>query len=84
MPRFRGPGEAEIRAPPETSGSYTDTFQLNSFSSLFFGPTVTVQVVVMKAGSTNQYDRGRAVSYANNYSAYGMRLPGESTAQSLA
>jgi hypothetical protein len=55
---------------PETSGSYTDTFQLNSSSSLFFGPTVTVQVVVMKAGSTNQYDRGRAVSYANNYSAY--------------
>jgi cell wall-associated NlpC family hydrolase len=29
-----------------------------------------VQVVVMQAGSTNQYDRSRAVSYANNYSAY--------------
>ena len=55
---------------PETSGSYTDTFQLNSASSQFFGPTVTVQVAVMKAGSTNQYDRARAVSYANNYSAY--------------
>jgi len=55
---------------PETSGSYTDMFQLNSASSQFFGPTVTVQVVVMKAGSTNQYDRSRAVSYANNYSAY--------------
>jgi hypothetical protein len=55
---------------PETSGSYTDTFRLNSSSSLFFGPSVTVQVVVMKAGSTNQYDRSRAVSYANNYSAY--------------
>jgi hypothetical protein len=55
---------------PETSGSYTDTFQLNSSSSLFFGPTVTVQVAVMTAGSTNQYDRGRAVSYANNYAAY--------------
>jgi hypothetical protein len=55
---------------PETSGSYTDTFQLNSSSSQFFGPQVTVQVVVMQAGSTNQYDRSRAVSYANNYSAY--------------
>jgi hypothetical protein len=55
---------------PETPGTYTDTFQLNSAVSLFFGPTVTVQVVVMKAGSTNQYDRSRAVSYANNYSAY--------------
>jgi hypothetical protein len=55
---------------PETSGSYTDMFQLNSSSSQFFGPTVTVQVAVMQAGSTNQYDRARAVSYANNYSAY--------------
>jgi hypothetical protein len=55
---------------PETSGSYTDMFQLNSASSQFYGPTVTVQVVVMKSGSTNQYDRSRAVSYANNYSSY--------------
>ena len=25
---------------------------------------------IMKAGSTNQYDRGRAISYANNYAGY--------------
>jgi hypothetical protein len=55
---------------PETSGSYTDSFQLNSASSVFFGPTNTIQIVVLKAGSTNQYDRARAVSYANNYSGY--------------
>ena len=55
---------------PETSGSYTDSFQLNSASSVFFGPTNTLQIVVLSAGSTNQYDRARAVSYANNYSGY--------------
>jgi len=55
---------------PEFPGTYTDVFQLNSASSVFFGPTVTVQIVVLNAGSTNQYDRARAVSYANNYSGY--------------
>jgi cell wall-associated NlpC family hydrolase len=55
---------------PEVPGSYTDTFQLNSSSSVFFGPQVTVQITVPKASSTNQYDRARAVSYANNYSGY--------------
>ena len=55
---------------PETAGSYTDTFQLNSASSIDFGPQVTVQITVLDAGSTNQYDRARAVSYANNYSGY--------------
>jgi hypothetical protein len=55
---------------PEAAGSYTNRFELNSASSVFFGPTVTVQVVVLSAGSTNQYDRARAVSYANNYSGY--------------
>jgi hypothetical protein len=52
---------------PETAGSVTDLFQLNSASSQYFGPTVSVQVVVIQFGSTNQYDRARAVSYANNY-----------------
>ncbi len=55
---------------PEAAGSYTDTFQLNSSSSVFFGPYVTVQITVLDAGSTNQYDRARAVSYANNYAGY--------------
>lgn len=55
---------------PETSGSVTDSFQLNSASSIYFGPTNTVQIVVLQAGSTNQYDRARAVSYANNYAGY--------------
>lgn len=55
---------------PVTSGSVTDSFQLNSANSVFFGPTNTVQIVVMQAGSTNQYDRARTVSYANNYSGY--------------
>jgi hypothetical protein len=55
---------------PEAAGSYTDTFQLNSSSSVFFGPYVTVQITVLAAGSTNQYDRARAVSYANNYAGY--------------
>ena len=55
---------------PEAAGSVTDTFQLNSASSVFFGPTVSVQVVVAQAGSTNQYDRAKAVSYANNYAGY--------------
>jgi len=57
---------------PEASGSYTDRFELNSASSFFFGPTVTVQVVVLPGDPTNYnvYDRARAVSYANNYSGY--------------
>ena len=55
---------------PETSGSVSDTFQLNNASSVFFGPTNTIQIVVLPAGSTNQYDRARAVSYANNYCGY--------------
>jgi cell wall-associated NlpC family hydrolase len=55
---------------PEASGPVTDTFRLNSASSTYFGPTVAVQVAVIQAGSTNQYDRARAVSYANNYAGY--------------
>jgi hypothetical protein len=53
---------------PETPGLYTDTFQLNGTTN--FGPQVTVQVMVQSAGSTNQYDRARVVSYANNYAGY--------------
>jgi hypothetical protein len=52
---------------PEASGSVTDLFQLNGASGTYFGPQVSVQVNVIQAGSTNQYDRARAVSYANNY-----------------
>ena len=55
---------------PEAAGSVTNTFQLNNASGVYFGPLVTVQVVVAQAGSTNQYDRGKAVSYANNYAGY--------------
>ena len=53
---------------PEMSGSVTDTFQLNGTTN--FGPLVTVQIAVEKAGSTNQYDRSKAISYANNYAGY--------------
>jgi cell wall-associated NlpC family hydrolase len=55
---------------PEAAGSVTDVFQLNSASGDYFGPKLSVQVVVEKAGSTNQYDRAKAVSYANNYVGY--------------
>jgi len=55
---------------PETAGSVTDSFQLKNTGGEFFGPTNTVQIVVLPAGSTNQYDRARAVSYANNYAGY--------------
>ncbi|HTB82829.1 MAG TPA: NBR1-Ig-like domain-containing protein [Candidatus Sulfotelmatobacter sp.] len=55
---------------PEVPGSYTDTFQLNSASGVFFGPQVVVQITVTKAGSTNQYDRARAISYANDYAGF--------------
>ncbi len=55
---------------PEAPGTYADTFQLNNVSGVCFGPQVTVQVVVEKAGSTSQYDRARTVSYANNYAGY--------------
>ena len=53
---------------PETPGMFTDTFQLNGTSN--FGPTVTVQITVPNAGSTNQYDRSKVISYANNYAGY--------------
>ena len=51
---------------PETPGPVTDVFQLNNSSSVYFGPTNTLQIVVAQAGSTNQYDRARgcAASYA--------------------
>jgi hypothetical protein len=58
---------------PETPGTYTDTFQLNSASSVYFGPMLTVSITVpkvMATGATNQYDRARAVSCANNYAGY--------------
>ena len=55
---------------PETPGPVTDVFQLNNASSIYFGPTNTLQIVVAQAGSTNQYDRARAVSYANTYSGF--------------
>src|SRR5947208_16826299 len=55
---------------PEAPGPDTNLFQLNGASGAYFGPTVSVQVVVMPMGSTNQYDRARAVSYANNYACY--------------
>jgi len=53
---------------PETPGLFTDTFQLNGTTN--FGPQVTVQVMVQSAGSTNQYDRSKVISYANNYAGY--------------
>jgi hypothetical protein len=43
---------------------------LNSASSVYFGPLLTVQIMVQNGGSTNHYDRARAVSYANNYAGY--------------
>ena len=52
---------------PEAAGTYTDTFRLNNANSTYFGPQVSVQVVIEQAGSTSQYDRSKAVSYANNY-----------------
>jgi cell wall-associated NlpC family hydrolase len=55
---------------PEAPGPVSDVFRLNNSSSVFFGVTNTLQIVVIQAGSTNQYDRARAVSYANNYSGY--------------
>jgi hypothetical protein len=55
---------------PETAGSISDTFQMSSASGASFGPEVSVQIVVAQAGSTNQYDRAKAVSYANNYAGY--------------
>jgi len=53
---------------PETPGLFTDMFQLNGTTN--FGPQVTVQVMVQSAGSTNQYDRSKVISYANNYAGY--------------
>lgn len=55
---------------PEAAGSYTDTFQLCNSSGAVFGPAVTIQVSVVSAGSTNQYDRSRVISYANNYARF--------------
>ncbi len=55
---------------PETPGTYTDTFQMNSASSVFFGQQVTVQIVVSQAGPAGSYDRARAVSYANNNAGF--------------
>ena len=55
---------------PETVGTYSDTFQMSNASGASFGPQVEVQIVVGQAGPAGQYDRAKAVSYANNYAAY--------------
>jgi hypothetical protein len=55
---------------PEKAGLVSNVFQLNNSSGVFFGPQVTFQINVINAGSTNQYDRAKAVSYANNYAGY--------------
>ncbi len=55
---------------PEAAGTYSDTFQMNNSSGVFFGQQVTFTINVQSAGSTSQYDRARAVSYANNYDGY--------------
>jgi Ig-like domain from next to BRCA1 gene/Glucodextranase, domain B/Bacterial Ig domain len=55
---------------PETAGTYSDTLQMANASAVLFGPKVGVQIVVQHAGPAGQYDRAKAVSYANNYAAY--------------
>jgi hypothetical protein len=55
---------------PETVGTYSDSFQMANASAVSFGPQVGVQIVVQQAGPIGQYDRAKAVSYANNYAAY--------------
>jgi len=55
---------------PETAGTYTDTFTLSSTTGNHFGPLVTASIVVPQSGSTNEYDRARVISYANNYAGY--------------
>ena len=55
---------------PEAPGLVSDYFQLFSANGVAFGPEVAVQVVVKAAGSTNQYDRARVISYANTYAGY--------------
>ncbi|MGA2543458.1 MAG: NBR1-Ig-like domain-containing protein, partial [Verrucomicrobiota bacterium] len=55
---------------PETAGTYCDTFQMCNSSGVSFGPQVTVQIIVQQAGATGQYDRAKAVSYANKYAHY--------------
>ena len=55
---------------PQTAGSFTDTFHLKSASGAYFGPQVSVQITVGNVVLTNQYDRAKAVSYANNYAGY--------------
>jgi hypothetical protein len=53
---------------PEAPGTYSDLFQLNGTTN--FGPQVLVKITVPPGGSTNQYDRSRVISYANNYAGY--------------
>jgi len=55
---------------PEAAGTNTDTFQMYSASGVAFGPLVTMQAVIKLAGSTNQFDRAKAVMYANKYANY--------------
>ena len=55
---------------PDTTGTYSDSFQIANASGVAFGPPVGVQIIVQQAGLTGQYDRARAVSYANNYAGF--------------
>jgi hypothetical protein len=55
---------------PEAAGTYSDGFQMTSTNGVSFGPQVGVQIIVEQAGPTGQYDRAKAVSYANNYAGF--------------
>jgi hypothetical protein len=55
---------------PETTRTYSDSFQMANASGISFGPQVGVQIIVQQAGPTGQYDRAKAVSYANNYAGF--------------
>ncbi|HVM46597.1 MAG TPA: NBR1-Ig-like domain-containing protein [Candidatus Acidoferrum sp.] len=55
---------------PETPGTYSDCFQMANASGVAFGPQMGVQVIVQQSGPAGQYDRARAVSYANNYGGF--------------
>ena len=55
---------------PETTGSFSDAFQMSNASGGSVGPQMNVQISVAQAGPIGQYDRAKAVSYANNYAGY--------------
>ena len=70
LPRGRPPPSACLSSRRKPPARIPTPFRWPTRAPVSFGPKVGVQIVVQQAGPSGQFDRAKAVSYANNYAAY--------------